>query len=98
MPSGEQDLVRNYIFLLSQASDSQLDTAMTKLCHERCQKPIDLMTDVVFLRNLRDWCVFGSLSSGFVITSIGLVIDKHKESEEEKEARRAKLEKEGFNG
>lgn len=75
-----------FIAVLGDAPDSQLDCKLSKECREF--KGDD---SIKFLRNLQDKCAFFSGSSGFVINAIDISLRDTPESEIDKILRRNDL-------
>ena len=86
----------DFINALSAAPTTQLDASIIKICGEQSRKDNGFKNNLLFLRNLRDWCVRGGLSSDFLIKAISIMIDEYTETENDKAYRRDNLEKNGF--
>jgi len=81
------------IEMLSSAPDGQLDASLAKECSKFLLLPDTGKDPVLFLRNLRDKCVYCAGASNAVMTLFAIFLDKlPPEPETEKEARRASLE------
>jgi hypothetical protein len=84
------DSIHGFIRAFGEASDNQLAAALSKKCAEF---PPDASLDdsLVFLRDLRDECVFIGGASHFMMTAIAILVEGYPETEEAMNARRTAL-------
>lgn len=91
--------LKTLIEMIAKASDSQLDTMLTKECTEFLQRRQGWTWEendpqaLKFLRDLRDKAVFGGGASGFMMGVFSIAVDHPPESEAERHARQDELER-----
>ena len=73
------------------APDGQLDKLYAKRCADFAKARHDLEETLEFIRDTRDWCVFTSGASGFVMQMWNFMLEDYPEPDNVKKMRRAKL-------
>jgi len=73
------------------APDGQLDKLYAKRCATFAKEGHTLEETLEFIRDTRDWCVFTSGASGFVMRLWDCMLEDYPEPDNVKKVRRAKL-------
>ena len=76
---------------LHDAPDSQLDKLYADRCADFAKENHTLEKTLEFIRDTRDWCVFTSGASGFMMRVWSILLEEYPEPDAVKKARRAKL-------
>lgn len=88
--------LKEFMSILADVPDTQMDKVVIDALARQSKRVTSFEEDLEFLRNVRDCCVRYALSSDFVIVALSAVLDRHPETEEAAERRRATIEDGSF--